>query len=114
MPTRPLLRFRFDKLQLLVIAAIVVLLCQTFPSFLNFLASVVNIRRWTRTGWFAANTVVVVALLLVRFGPDLIASWRARHKIIVIERAKLKKKQAIKERREVIERIQRGRQSRIS
>jgi len=99
----------FVWLELLFFLAFLVLLLQFFPSLL----AVLDARNWSRLTWFVFNAVAVVALVIVRFGPDLYASWSQRRDSIAVERAKLKKQQELREQRETLERLQHGRARRI-
>jgi hypothetical protein len=62
-------------------------LFQLFPS----LGSLFNVRNWSRSTWFVMNASVVLALITVRFGPDLVADWRKRCQRLAAERAKAEK-----------------------
>ena len=103
----------FAWLELLLVLAFLALVFQLFPSVWTGTVWALDIRNWPRTFWFAANGVALLALVAVRFGPDLYQEWLKRQERLASERAKKQKQQELKEQRETFERLQRGRSRRI-
>ncbi len=93
--------------------AALALLFQIFPSLWAGTLWALDIRNWPRTVWFAGNLVVVVLLVAIRFGPDLYQDWRQRKERRAAERVEMQKRQALKEQRETLERMQQARSRRI-
>jgi hypothetical protein len=45
---------------------------------LGAIFSLLDVRGWSQRTWFVTNFVVLVLLLAVRYGPELLRTWRAR------------------------------------
>jgi len=111
-------RFRIERrggvrLELLLVLAVAALVFQLIPPLWTGTLWALDVRNWPRTIWFAANLVVVVTLVAIRFGPDLYDDWRMRHERRAAERAKKQKQQELHEQRETLERLQQARSRRI-
>jgi len=106
-------RLGFAWLELLLALAILAVLFQLFPSLWVGTVWALDVSNWPRTIWFAANLVVVFALVAIRFGPDLYADWHERRERRAAERTKIQKQQELKEQRETLERMQQARSRRI-
>jgi hypothetical protein len=111
-------RFRIERrgvawLELLFLFAVVTLVFQAVPSLWTGILWAVDIRNWSRSTWFAVNLVFVVALVAIRFGPDLYEEWRRRQERRAEARAKQRKQKELQEHRQMLERLQRGRAHRI-
>lgn len=105
--------FGFVRLELLLALALVLLLFQLFPSLWTGTLWALDVRNWPRTVWFAMNWIVLLTLAAIRFGPDLYNEWQERQKRRATERAMERKQQELKEQREMLERLKRGRERRI-
>lgn len=66
--------------ELLLALAAIALVLQLFPSLATTLLAALDFRAWPRGTWFAANVLVLIGLVGVRFGPELYADWQARRR----------------------------------
>jgi len=107
------IRYGIAWLELLLVLAFLVLLFQFFPLLWFGIIWALDIRNWPRTMWFAANGVVLLALVAIRFAPELYNDWIDRRQRRVAERTRQRKQAELKERRETLERLKRGRERRI-
>ncbi len=89
--------------------AVLALLLQLFPSVGREVLAALDPRNWPRTVWFAANVVVLLVLVAVRFGPQLAADWRKQQHGIGDEKARQEKQQ----QRKALERMQEAKRRRI-
>ena len=94
----------------LLMLAITALVVQLFLSTL----SVFDLRSWSQDVWFVANSIVVLGLDTVRYGPDLYAHWLERRRRIAIGNERARESAAVQEQRELIERHQRGRSGHLN
>jgi len=113
MRIQPRVRSGFAWLELLLALAAMALLFQLFPSLWVGTVWTLDIRNWPRTVWFAGNLVVVFVLVAVRFGPDLYQDWQRRYEQRAAKRIEMQKRQALKEQRETLERLQQARSRRF-
>lgn len=51
------------------------LLLQLFPVSYRILFRAIDVRHWSRAQWLAGNTLLIVALVSMRFWPALIETW---------------------------------------
>jgi len=108
-------RKRFERrsgaawLELILLLAIVVLSIQLMP----LLWPILDVRNWSRTAWFAANIVVLLALLATWYLPNLIEDFAKRLSHISAGRAKAEKSRATKERQKAIRSAIESRQRRL-
>jgi hypothetical protein len=100
-------------LELLFLVALVVLAFQLFPSLWTGLLWVFDIRNWSRRFWFAANLAFVLTVVAIRFGPDVLESWRQARERRRADREKELKQMCLRKERETLERLRRGRAHRI-
>ncbi len=100
-------------LELLLALALLALVFQLVPSLWTGTLWALDVRNWPRTVWFAGNLVVVFVLVAIRFGPDLYQDWRQRKERRAAERIEMQKRQALKEQRETLERMQQARARRF-
>ena len=105
--------YGFARLKLLLVLSTITLVFQLYPRLWTEVEWAADIRNWPRTIWFLANWIVVFALVVIRFGPDLYVAWCDRRKRLAVERGKRRKQQELKEQRETLERLKRGRERRI-
>ncbi len=106
-------RGAFAWVELLLSLAILVLVLQLFPRAGRTLLWTLDVRNWPRTVWIAANVVVLMLLVSMRFGPQLIEDWRMRQQRLTDEHSKDKKQKDMKEQREALERMQQAKRRRI-
>ena len=92
----------------LLLIAILALFLQLFPSMQNAF----DFRQWSRLGWLAFNIIVILTLIGIRVGPSLSADYRERREYNATQQTKAQKALALKEQREMIERIQESRRRR--
>jgi hypothetical protein len=57
--------------------ALTSLVLELFPAIRASVLWALNPRTWHRTTWFVANVLIVVALIVIRFGPDLYNDLRS-------------------------------------
>lgn len=71
---------RVPWFELLLAAALTMLVVQLVPSARAFARTIVDMRHWSRTGWISFNIAVLVGLVLFRFAPDIrtMLRWRRR------------------------------------
>ncbi len=100
-------------LEWLLVLSVFFLVVQLFPRFCQFLFSLVDPRNWPRTAWFGVNLFVLLALVAVRFAPQLVADWRERKTRLTVEKTKHDKQQELKAEREALERMQQAKRRRI-
>ena len=72
-----------------------------------------DFRNWTQSGWIAANCLVILLLIGIRFGPDLAAEWHQWRQRVDDERTRAESARRLKNQREMLERIERSRSRRI-
>jgi hypothetical protein len=89
-------------LELLLVLAILALVHQLFPSLWAVAIWAADVRNWPRTIWFAATWMVLIALLAIRFGPDLYHDWRQRRTRFTVKQAQKEKQLRLKEEREIL------------
>lgn len=100
-------------LELSVLLVLFALLFQIWPSLGAYVLWVMDIDNWSSSAKFVVNLVFVLLLLVVRFGPDLLHSWRERRSRIASEQAVTAKATKMKKEREAIERMQQSRRRRM-
>lgn len=103
----------FARLEALLVLATLAFLFQVFPSLWFALVWALDVRNWSGEVWLTLNVGVVVALFGLRFGPGLHSEWREWRAKLAIEREKLQKEKALKEQREMLERLKAGRARRL-
>jgi hypothetical protein len=69
---------RFPWLEAALGLAAVVLILQLFPGVAAKILPAIDVRRWSRLTWFAANVFLLLLLCAFRFGPDTTKTWRKR------------------------------------
>src|SRR5207253_119613 len=67
---------QFPWLETVLLLAGFALLLQLFPAVGSTIRRLIDIRQWSRTGWFVANIVVAIMLCLLRFAPTAIKGLR--------------------------------------
>jgi len=72
--------FRIPWLELALIAMVLMLALQLIPAFRAAAWRLVDFRQWSQLGWIAFNIIVLIALVAVRFAPDLLVYSRERQK----------------------------------
>ena len=97
----------------MLVLSVLLLVVQLFPGFGQLALLVVDPTNWPRTAWFAVNLFVLLALVAVRFAPQLLADWRERKERLAVEKAKHDKQQELKAEREALERMQQAKRRRI-
>lgn len=100
-------------LELLLALAVVALVFQLFPGLYHYLLSWVDVRQWSRSNWLVMNVLIVLALVGIRYGPELMDSWRERQARRAKERENQTKQLELKQRREAIERVKAARNRRV-
>lgn len=71
------LRFpRLDWLEALLVAAVVVLFFQLFPSVWWSLLRGLDPRGWSRATWFTLNLLILLVLFGIKLGPGLVEDFR--------------------------------------
>lgn len=104
---------RVGWLELLLAAASVLLVLQIFPAIGVATLWALNPRNWPRTTWFLMNFLVVLLLIIIRFGPDLYYDWKTG----LQERSKKRRKELdtkeAKEQRRILEEAKGSRRRRI-
>jgi uncharacterized protein YlxW (UPF0749 family) len=103
----------FGWLEASLLFSLVALIMQLFPSVWVAVLWAIDIRNWPRTRFFVLNAVVVVTLILVRFGPDLYEDWRERHIHRRKDRELQQKKLDMREQRKSLERQIEARKRRL-
>lgn len=103
----------FAWLELLLVLAICGLILQLFPSVGVGLLWAINPLNWPRTFWFALNFAIIIALVGVRFGPDLYHDWAKAREEKALEQQKAEKQQALKQERQRLEQVKESRKRRI-
>lgn len=106
-------KFDFGWRELLLAIAVLALLFQLFPATLTVILWALDFRNWPRTFWFAASWVVLLALVAVRFGPELYIDWRKRQQQREANRQVWQKQQKLKEQREMLARMKEASKRRI-
>ncbi len=96
----------FGLLELILALAVLALISQLWPPILD-------VRQWSRATWFILNLVIVLALVVARFGPDSYQEWKDRRQRLLVERTKAEKVHKLREQREAIERMAAARKRRI-
>lgn len=96
----------FGLLELMLALAFLTFICQLWPSILD-------VRQWSRATWFILNLVIVLALVVARFGQGSCQEWKDRRQRLLVERTKAKKVHQLREQREAIERMAAARKRRI-
>ena len=72
-------------LELLLALAFLALLLQLFPDLFFGLVTAFDFRHWSRSAWFGINILVLLSLVVARFGPEVLRAgkeWlqaRSRH-----------------------------------
>jgi hypothetical protein len=106
-------QFRFGRLEWLLVAAVVALVLQVFPSLWFGLLWLADMRHWPRAAWLGLNAAIILGLFALRFGPGLIDDWRRRRERLAAQREKQAAQRAAKEQRETLEQIKQGRRRRM-
>jgi hypothetical protein len=75
------LRLGLARLEVLFTIAVLSLAFQLFPVLGNRILYAVDVRNWGQMGWMLFNAVLIVGLLVVRFGPELVAGARGGHRL---------------------------------
>jgi uncharacterized protein (TIGR02996 family) len=63
--------FRMPWLETFLALAALALIMQFFPPVASATWKTLDFRHWTRTGWFVANALALLVLLVIRFRPEL-------------------------------------------
>jgi hypothetical protein len=87
-------RAAFAWLELLLAIAILALLIQLLPTLWPIARRILDVRHWSRRGWIVANIIVVLALVGVRFGPELRSGFREAHKRIAAQAGRWRRRGA--------------------
>ena len=103
----------FAWLEFLLIVTAITLLLQIWPGFGSMLLFAVDVRNWTRGVWFTANSLIVLLLIGIRFGPNILNDWRNRREEAAAEKARLAKAIKKKQEKEALQRLQESRSRRI-
>jgi hypothetical protein len=106
-------RIRVGPLEALLVAAVVALALQLFPTLWFGLLRLADVRHWTRSAWLGLNAAIILGLFALRFGPGLIDDWRRRRERLAAQREKQAAQRAAKEQRETLEQIKQGRRRRM-
>jgi type VI protein secretion system component VasK len=106
-------RVGYRWLEWMLVLSVFCLVVQVFPRFGQLVLLLVDPRNWPRTAWFAVNLFVLLALVAVRFAPQLLADWRERKERLTVEKTKHDKQQELKAEREALERMQQAKRRRI-
>jgi hypothetical protein len=93
--------------------AVLALLFQVFPSLWFSVLRAFDVRNWPRGAWMYLNVAIVLALFVMRFAPDLYHDWRERQARRKDEREKHEKQRALREQKELFERLKEARKRRI-
>lgn len=106
-------RIRVGPLEALLVAAVVALVLQVFPSLWFGLLWLADMRHWPRAAWLGLNAAIIFGLFAVRFGPGLIDDWRRRREHVASQRERRQAQQAVKEQRTMLRQIKEGRRRRM-
>jgi hypothetical protein len=79
--------------------AVIALVFQLVPSLWTGTLRAFNIANWSRIVWFAANCLVLFALIAIRFGPDLYTDWKKRRQRLSAARERKEKLQESQQQR---------------
>lgn len=95
--------------RLLLAAALLVLVVQLVPIWGYDLGKAMDVRYWSRSSWIIANTIVILILVAVRFGPSTMRDWREQRRDSARQREKCDLANYAKERRESSKRLDESR-----
>jgi hypothetical protein len=101
------------RLEVALVVAVLALLFQVFPGAWFWMLSILDVRNWSRWAWLAANVGVVLALFVVRFGPEWYADWHERQERRKAEESKRAKERELREQREMFERLKEAQKRRV-
>jgi hypothetical protein len=65
-------------LELCLALSVIAILFQLMPSWGSNVLWAIDVRNWTRNAWIGVNASGVLALIAVRYLPDVVKRWRLR------------------------------------
>lgn len=106
-------RSGFPWLELFLVIAVLSLVLQLFPTLWRGTVGALDLRNWSRSVWIAANVILLLMLVAIRYLPTMILDWRERRVRKTASQAVLEKQKKMKDQREQIERLRQARKRRI-
>jgi hypothetical protein len=83
--------------ELLLALAVLALVFQLIPFHWMGLLWAIDVRNWPRSVWIVATWMVLLFLVVIRFGPDVYEDWQQRRARLLNKRAKEENRRRLKE-----------------